>query len=180
MSCSVVAIPFALAQFLVLAGVVSTANATMMEIKKDNALNDYAENMEQCFQEEVQHIHVSDIVEKEFETAYMDKDILMKTLEEHGVTGIEEDYNGKISGIIDSFNLTFEKPSSDKPYNLKITCNKNDSAEEKLNDLNSEYALNVQEEAYLKLLDRLKQNNMQIEKEVVEDDNTIVLTINLE
>lgn len=186
MSCTVVAIPFALAQLLVLSGIVSTTAAAAMEAnnmiteKQNKVLDRYAEKMEQGFQEEVQHIQVSDIIEKEFETAYTDKDILMKTLEEHGLIEIEEDYEGKITGIIDSFNLSFEKPSSDKPYNLKISCRKSDCAEEKMDDLNSEYALNVQEEAYLKLLERLKENNMQIEEEVVEDDNTIVLTINLE
>lgn len=186
MSCTVVAIPFALAHLMVMAGVMGASAAAAMEAngmiteKRNQKIENYANSLENGFQEEVQHIHVSDVVEKEFETAYMDKDILMKTLEEHGVTEIEEDYEGKISGIIDSFNLTFEKPASDKPYNLKIFCREKDGAEEKLEDLNSEYALNVQEEAYLKLLDRLKENNMQIEEEVVEDDNTIVLTINLE
>ena len=76
--------------------------------------------------------------------------------------------------------LTFEKPSADKPYNVRISCLEHNNAEEKLNDLNGEYALNVQEDAYLHILDKLKENNMQIEQEEVMDDNTIVLTVNIE
>ena len=40
--------------------------------------------------------------------------------------------------------------------------------------------MNVQESVYLKILDKLKSNNMQLESEEVEDDNTIVLTVNLD
>ena len=178
MSCSIVAVPIALAHLLVT--IAANAANEYNQRREEEALNAQAQEIQKSFNKEVQYIKVEDIVEKEFETAYMDKDILMKTLEEHGVTEIQEEYEGKITGSIDSFSLTFEKPSTDKPYNLKISCNQGDCAEEKLNDLNSEYALNVQEEAYLKLLDRLKENNMHIEEEVVEDDNTIVLTINLE
>ena len=69
---------------------------------------------------------------------------------------------------------------ADKPYFLRISCQNTDNAEEKLGDLSSEYALNVQEEAYLNIVDKLKENNMQIEDEEVMDDNTIVLTVNLD
>ena len=185
MSCSVVALPIALAHLLVIVAA-NTANVAANKIndhvqrKAEEAWHATAMQAQDDFNKEVQYIKVEDIIEKEFETAYMDKDILIKTLEEHGIHNIQEEYEGKITGTIDSFNLTFEKSYSDKPYNLKISCREKDCAEEKLNDLNSEYALNVQEEAYLKLMDRLKENNMHVEEEVVEDDNTIVLTINLE
>ena len=61
-----------------------------------------------------------------------------------------------------------------------ITCLSTDNAEEKVNDLNSEYALNVQEEAYLSIVNKLKDNNMEVEEEEVLDDNTIVLTVNID
>ncbi len=63
---------------------------------------------------------------------------------------------------------------------LKINCPENVNTEEKINDLNSEYTMNVQESVYLKILDKLKSNNMQLESEEVEDDNTIVVTVNLD
>ena len=105
---------------------------------------------------------------------------MIKTLEEHGVTDIQENDFGKISGKVDNYNLSFEKQEADKPYFLKISCYESDNAEEKIGDLSSEYALNVQEDAYLNIVEKLKANNMEIEDEEVMDDNTIVLTVNLE
>ena len=181
MSCSIVAVPFALAHIVILmTGAAISGISAAHHQQQEAKLNEYALNMANNFKEEAQHIVVNDLVEKEFETAYMDKDILMKTLEEHGLSDIETEYDGKISGTIDNFTLVFEKPAPDKPYVLKITCKECDNADEKIDDLNSEYSLNVQEEAYLKLIERLKDNNMHVEEEVVEEDNTIVLTINLE
>ena len=63
---------------------------------------------------------------------------------------------------------------------MKISCLETESSEEKVDDINSEYALNVQEDAYLQIINKLKENNMEIENEEVQEDNTIVLTINLE
>ena len=118
-------------------------------------------------------------MEKTFETPFMDRDILLKTLEEHGVKNISKWENG-IAGDVDNYKLTFEKPAADKPYNLRISCLENTDAEEKVSDLSGEYAMNVQEDAYLHIIDKLKENNMQIEEEEVMDDNTIVLTVNIE
>lgn len=184
MSCTVIAVPLAL-HYIIGTIVASTAVGAMAlnQVSKTEDFvyeNDTVSEVQDDFYKNLQNMQVKDIVEKEFETAYMDKNILIKTLEEHGVVNIQEEYEGKITGIVDNFNLTFEKPFSDKPYNLKISCREQDCAEEKLNDLNSEYALNVQEDAYLNLIENLKANNMEVENEVVEDDNTIVLTINLE
>lgn len=181
MSCSAVAVPFALAKIVILLTGAAMEEYNRQKEKANAAeIKKYANYLQEGLEKEVQHIQAKDIIEKEYETAFMDKDILLKTLEEHGVTEIEEEYEGKIFGKIDNFGLNFEKPSSDKPYILKIYCLESDNADEKLDDLNAEYALNVQEEAYLDLIERLKENNMEIENEVVEDDNTIVLTINLE
>ena len=178
MSCTVIALPIALVHVIVsLTTVAVTAAATSSSIDKhnENFSNDiYDENCEGTHT-----ITVNDVVEKVYETPFMDKEILLKTIEEHGIYDIKEE-DGKVSGKIDTFNLLFEKPEQDKPYNLKITCNKKDNTDEKVNDISSEYGMNVQEAAYLSIVEKLKENNMEIEEEVVEDDNTIVLTVNLE
>ena len=178
MSCTVIAVPYAL---MWVVGAVATAAATAAA---NNKIEDYnpdifklETNDENCTEDRV--ITDKHFIEKTFETPFMDKNILMKTLEEHGVKNISQWENG-LSGEVDNYKLTFEKPMEDKPYNLKISCLENDNAEEKAGDLNSEYALNVQEDAYLHILDKLKENNMQIEEEEVMEDNTIVLTINIE
>ena len=145
----------------------------------DNIENNDDNTVENENFEQIYTLPVDEIVNKEYETQFMDKDILIKTLEEHGVTNIQETYSG-ITCNIDTFSMEFTKPSAELPYVLKLSCREQDCADEKVNDMTSEYALNVQEAAYLSIVEKLKENNMQIENETVEDDNTIVLTINLE
>ena len=179
MSCTVFALPYALAW--VIGSVVVGAMQSRDEVGGlDTDIDLKSLNNIQAPCEDVTVITDKHFIEKSFETAFMDKDILIKTLEEHGVRSISEDEFGRICGAVDNYTLTFEKLEADKPYFLKISCLETDNAEEKLNDLNSEYALNVQEEAYLNIIDKLKENNMQIENEEVTDDNTIVLTVNID
>lgn len=176
MSCTVIAVPWLLYQAI---GAVVAASATASIAS--NIAADKSETNENC--EDVQVITAKHFMEKSFETVFMDKETLVKTLEEHGVVNIKhgEDWEkGKITGQVDSYTLSFEKPAEDKPYFLTVTCLDTDNAEEKLNDLSSEYALNVQEDAYLSIIEKLKDNNMEVEDEEVLDDNTIVLTVNID
>lgn len=177
MSCTVVAIPYALAWVV---GAIVTAAATT------NTNNDYElspdvseilQEGENCIGDKV--ITEKHFIEKTFETPFTDKNILLKTLEEHGIKNIAEWETG-LSGEVEGYKLIFEKLAADKPYTVRISCSENDNAEEKVGDLNNEYALNVQEDAYLHILDKLKENNMQIEEEEVMEDNTIVLTVNID
>ena len=178
MSCTVIAVPYAL---MWVVGAIATAAATAANNAAENnnlkELSSIYNETENCNEDHV--ITEKHFIEKIFETPFMDKEILRKTLEEHGVTNISEWENG-MAGDVDNYKLTFEKPSPDKPYNLRISCLEHDNAEEKVGDLNSEYAMNVQEDAYLHIMDKLKENNMQVEEEEVMDDNTIVLTVNID
>ncbi len=164
MSCSVGFVPFSL---IALVYELVETGITMHNNNLENKHDYHAE------------IPVEHFIEKDFETVFMDKALLLKTLEEHGVTDIKETENG-VNGNIDDFNLSFTKSSESSPYSLHIVCREHDNVQEKFNDLNCEYALNVQEETYLNLISKLKNNNMEIETEEVLEDNTIVLTINLE
>ena len=180
MSCTVVAVPYAL---MWVVGAIATAAAsaatTTVNSKGSNAADLFrlTADDKNCTEDRV--ITEKHFIEKTFETPFMDKAILLKTLEEHGVTNIVEWENG-LSGEVDNYKLIFDKPDADKPYTVKISSLEHDDAEEKLGDLNNEYAMNVQEDAYLHIIDKLKENNMQIEEEEVLDDNTIVLTINID
>ena len=182
MSCTVIAVPFALMHLMGILVTTAVASKAASSISSNIAdrLNEKLDYNEQENCDDTHIITVNDIVEKTYETPFMDKEILLKTLDEHGFQNVKEDLNGIIYGKFETFGVTFEKPAEDKPYNLKITCNKSDNSDEKINDIASEYTMNVQEAAYLSITEKLKENNMQIEEEVVEDDNTIVLTINLE
>lgn len=178
MSCTIVAVPWLLYQAI---GAVITATAAASVASNASEAFENTGVNTNC--DEVQTITAKHFMEKSFETVFMDKDTLVKTLEEHGVVNIKygEAYeNGKITGQVDSYTLSFEKQSDDKPYYLTVTCLNSDNAEEKLNDLSSEYALNVQEDAYMSIIEKLKDNNMEVEDEEVLDDNTIVLTVNID
>ena len=178
MSCTVIAVPYAL---MWVVGAIATAAAPAANNSQENQnykeLSMIYNETENCSEDHV--ITDKHFIEKTFETPFMDKSILLKTLEEHGVSNITEWENG-LAGDVDNYKLIFEKPAEDKPYTVKISCLEQDNAEEKVGDLNNEYAMNVQEDAYLHIMDKLKENNMQVEEEEVLDDNTIVLTVNID
>ncbi len=182
MSCTVFALPYAIAWVV---GALATGALHAAEINnelKDEISyfdNNISDNIKKTC-DDIQIINQNHFLEKSFETNFMDKSILMKTLEEHGVQNISENEYGQISGNIDSYVLNFERMECDKPYFVKISCLESDNAKEKFEDLTSEYTLNVQEESYLSIVNKLKENNMEIEDEEVMEDNTIVLTVNLD
>ena len=126
------------------------------------------------------------IFAKDFQTAIVDKDTLVKTLQEHGVPLIFEQGDNVIAEI-DDLKLEFIKQENE-PYLLKISCsssNKIKGAFEKVvneltSDLEEEYTANVQEISYKKIKERLALKNLSIDSEEVLDDDSIVLTINLE
>lgn len=118
--------------------------------------------------------------EKEIETVFVDKDTLVKTLEEYGanITAIE---SNKIECSVEDFEFTFYKIGdiATSPYKLKIKYNEEDSLKNLLENIHSEYTSNTQEASYNKVIQRLEEKNMQYEEEVYDDD-TIVLTVNLD
>jgi len=160
MSCTVVAVPYAL--MWVVGAIASAAVAAANNTEENQNLKELTEmynEAENCTEDHV--ITDKHFIEKTFETPFMDKSILLKTLEEHGVKNIYKWETG-LSGEVDNYKLVFEKEADDKPYSVRISCLEYDKAEEKVGDLNSEYALNVQEDAYLHILDKLNENNMHI------------------
>lgn len=180
MSCTVFALPYAIAWVV---GAVF-ANVPYSKIALDNeGMNniDFSGDIDlPTVCDDVRVISDKHFLEKSFETAFVDKELLIKTLEEHGVSNLKENEYGKITARTGSYELAFERMEADKPYFLMIKYLDTESAEQKLNDLSSEYALNVQEESYRSITEKLKENNMEIESEEVYDDNTIVLTVNID
>ena len=188
MSCSVIAIPWAIAWLV--AGIPAVAISAAAKASFDDEgleleryLEARNENFENNLVEPCGDVHViseKQFLEKSFETPYMDKDLLLKTLEEHGVTNIKENEYGQIKGVSGNFVLTFERADETQPYSVLIKYLSTENVTEEIENLNNEYAVNVQEAAYMELIENLKNNNMEIESEEVGEDNTIVLTINLE
>ncbi len=174
MSCTVFAIPYALGW--VITALIQVGTAYQKEIAQKKNL----QNAEKTTCEEINIISEKHFIEKSFKTPFMDKTLLIKTLNEHGVSGLSENEYGQIKCYYEHYELRFERVSQNEPYSIEIRCLDTDDIDLKLQDLNIEYAVNVQEESYNSIVSKLKENNMQIENEEVYDDNTIVLTINLE
>lgn len=191
MSCTILAIPYALA-WVIGAVVVEATKQSITEQSltldtNSELTNDYdTEVIQEEIPEQIQpHCEAQIISEKHFiekslETPFMDKNLLIKTLKEHGVRGLIESDYGVITCYTGSYELKFEKIFEEKPYYLIIKCLDTDDAETKLKEIGNEYIVNVQEESYNNIVTKLKENNMQIENEEVCEDNTIVLTVNLE
>ncbi len=178
MSCTVIALPYAI--FMIVSSVAASIVAEASE-KNNNSIGELDTTFNQEIScEDIERITEEHFIEKNIETVFMDKNLLIKTLTEHGINNVQESLSGEIVGSIDGYKFCFTKPSEDKPYSLKISAKQSENIDEKVEDLNSEYALNVQEDTYLSVVENLKNNNMEIESEEVMDDNTIVLTVNLE
>ncbi len=117
--------------------------------------------------------------EYKYETVFQDKNILLKTLEEHGAQNIKIDGNG-VSCIIDKVKFEFEK-EEDKPYTVIASYDGNkEDLVNYMSDINSEYCENVQEQTYETIKQRVEEQNLQIENEEILEDNSILLTINLD
>lgn len=186
MSCTVFALPYAIAWVI---GMAVTGGIKLAVGNNDESMQFASADIEQksfdipnlhenC--DEVNVISEKHFLEKSFETAFVDKGLLIKTLEEHGASNLKENEYGKITARTGSYELAFERMEADKPYFLMIKYLDTESAEQKLNDLSSEYAINVQEQSYNSIIEKLNDNNLQIESEEVYDDNTIVLTVNID
>ena len=188
MSVSIVAIPLSIKILSVVAPIAFTALSAGFDNvveATDNMLigshyseetNEQKYDVNEC---KTSYIPETHFLEKAFQTPFMDKNVLLKTLSEHGIS-IEKNLSNKIVGKISTYTLTFTRDSESEAYNVVISHLEKDNAEEKIQDLASEYSSNVQEESYLSIIEKLKENNLTLENEEVLEDDTIVLTINLE
>ena len=115
----------------------------------------------------------------QIKTSIIDESLLAKTLEEYGIDKVEKNGN-ELNCVWNSIKLRFLKTKEDSPYELFIECNQPSELNALIQDINEEYASNVQEITYNKIKERLAQKELLINQEDVYDDNSIVLTINLE
>ncbi|MBO7672259.1 hypothetical protein J6S88_02495 [bacterium] len=168
MSVSVSALPFMLIYSLAASAVSAVNNSIVAGLKSGNG-NLHLENAEIA----------QKFFNKDFETTIMDEAVLIKTLNEHGATALIKE-EGTIECNCEYFHLVFTRKSADAPYTMKITANENKGVDEIAKDIGTEYTLNAQEISYNKIKERLEAQNLQITDEEIFDDNTIVLTVNLE
>lgn len=112
-------------------------------------------------------------------TNYLDKDTLIKTLTEHEAVNLQaDDFN--VSCEIYGMRMLFSKDYAQGPYNLQISQVTDEAkCNQLLKDLEDEYNLNIQDITYHRIMEQIKNQNLTLESEEVDDDNSIILTIDL-
>lgn len=126
----------------------------------------------------VADIHTQKFQKIKFETIIVDKETLLKTLIEHSATNIV-DKNNHVYCDCEGYYLDFYKQGN-KAYQLTISCFEKDRLKNFVENISAEYTTNSQEVSYNKIKERLEEEHLTIDEEEIYDDNTIVLTINLE
>lgn len=108
-------------------------------------------------------------------TNYVDKELLKKTLNEYGAEILYEQ-NNDIKCKMENSLLEFEKQN--ETYMVKIiNASNGEDIYEHLKELDSEYKRNLQEQVYINTKKNIEDEGMEIEKEEILEDNSIVLTI---
>ena len=189
MSVTLVLVPVSLGSNLVAAlvtSIVASAALTAQNYQNEN-------NIEKEFEHELSNkINFSDMMVanamnknhqryqtfcSQYKTIFTDENLLIKTLSEHGVEDIVNQ-DGKLYGTAGDIKLEFEK-GKDGIYDMLITHKENEDMSI-VDELSDEYKLNVQEQSYMNIKQNLEKQNLSIETEEVMEDNSIMITVNLE
>ena len=176
MSCTVSALPFLLL-FSVVENITIAANSTKTNESIKKRIKDEVRRTLMDNNGEVTDAQIDQLC-REYQTVFMDEEILVKTLMEYGLKDFAKQ-DGKVSARINNFNLIFHREDSSQPYKLNVYSPTSCDETMVINDLNNEYALNAQEETYIKLKERLESKNLKIYEEEVLEDDSIMLTVNL-
>ena len=119
------------------------------------------------------------LIVKNLKTNYTNMDALLKTLTERGAFSVHSDkYN--IYCEMSGMQFLFSRNNTRGQYFLSVDrVSDEELCTNILKELDEEYGLNIQDIVYKKIMERIKDKNMRIESEEVQDDNSIVLTIDL-
>lgn len=191
MSVITIGVPYALiaviTTFAASAGIIQEALMTQNSVdiierhrKTNKAFSE--EEIEQL-QAELKKVEL-DSSGRSYVTKFMDKETLLKTLKEHGDFSVQTEGEKIICSDANS-KFEFYKKNENAPYCVDIylsddITSKVIAAKDTLNCIDEEYETNVQDRNYENLIRHIEEENIQIESEEVLEDNTIVLTINLE
>nr|WP_263324561.1 hypothetical protein [Neobacillus sp. Marseille-Q6967] len=114
-----------------------------------------------------------------FPTNFRDGALLTRTLKEFGVNPIQGT-NGDISCIVQGTQLTFRQ-NEDAPFTVEMKNPPNlHEIFMYISDVDDEYKRYVQALVYEKLKARAAEKNLSIENEEVLEDNSIVITLNIQ
>lgn len=113
-----------------------------------------------------------------YPTIYNDHDLLVTVLKNLGVDCVEN--NEEIEFVKDSTKCTFIKDENGQ-YILRTVGNITDEVLFRtIQDLDIVYLRDVQKKTYESVISKLNEQNMKLESEVRLEDDTIVLTLNVE
>lgn len=114
----------------------------------------------------------------EYPTNFNDHNLIIKTLKENGLD-YEVELNGEIVLNLSGTNIIFYQ-NDDEPYTVKIVNPGNiNQVFSQLSLLDDDYKNNVQADTYENLKKNLKDRDLDIESEEILDDDSIVITVNL-
>ena len=109
---------------------------------------------------------------------YADNRMLKKTLTEHGAS-VEEISENRIKASFAEGSLTYVRNTPEEAFSILIdSINCVDKFLEELDQIYDEYCNNVQSYTYERVMQNLPEN-MEVEKEEVMDDNSILITLNV-
>lgn len=113
------------------------------------------------------------------ETCFADSEILRKTLQEHGFK--VEEKNSEFTVVTNAGSIRFFRKEDNGTYfALPFDLKEADELGNYADEIEEEYLLNVQKSNYQRLKEQLQQRqDMQLEEEMVLEDDTIMLTIQL-
>lgn len=160
--------------------------ATFSKNDSVEAVKKFINDVEETAQRKIFNYNIENLVEKNeknfheesFPTNFVDEKLLIKTLRDYGInTQVAE--NGMIQCNVENTTLIFYKENGIN-YEVKIRGNSQiRGVYEQLNSIDEEYKKNVQSYTYNKIIEKLKQTNMEIQSEEVMEDDSLLLTINI-
>ena len=179
MSCTISALPFLLIFSALTAAADNSASSRVINNEEiERKMQAHINSVQGEAAEELTPVQLAQL-KREYKTVFMDKDVLIKTLKEYGLIDFTQD-GETISARVDNFNMIFYRQELTQPYYLRVYSVTSCDEATLINDLNTEYALNVQEETYMKIKERISNKNLKIDNEEVLEDDSIVLTINID
>ena len=115
----------------------------------------------------------------QIETRFNDASLLVKTLNEHGIQTFVESENRIITQFAEG-RITYIRASEGAPFIMEVSeVGDIQCLLDELETIETEYQGNVQSYTYERVINNLP-DGMTIESEQVLDDNSIVITLNVE
>lgn len=120
------------------------------------------------------------LLTQEYETPFVNSELVVRTLEEYGLKIVENQEN-LITAKIERVIISFKRENETLPFAMKFIfpddCD--EMQKEIASNIYEEYGSNTQEEVYIQIKENIAKSNMYIEEEEILEDDSIVLTINI-